>query len=62
MAEHRPPKSFIDVQQEVAHLFQDLVRQPWSGHEPTEVSDWQPRCDLAETDEAVIKAFRPKGA
>ena len=54
MVEHQPPKGFIDVQQEVAHLFEDLVRQPWSGHESTAAGDWQPRCDLAETDEAVI--------
>jgi len=37
MAEEQPPsvRPFLEVQQEVRRLFQELVRQPWGGQGPT---------------------------
>jgi HSP20 family protein len=56
MAEDAPQiqKPFFEVQQEVRRLFQELIHQPWGGKSLAEVSGWQPRCDMAETDDAII--------
>jgi HSP20 family protein len=56
MAEERPPslRPFLEVQQEVRRLFQELVRQPWGVQEPSQAVGWQPRCNMEETDEAII--------
>lgn len=56
MAEDRPQplQPFFAVQDEVRRLFQELVHQPWGTIIPAAASAWQPRCDLAETAEALI--------
>jgi HSP20 family protein len=56
MAENRPQagEPFFEVQQEVRRLFQELIHQPWGGRSLPEVSSWQPCCDVAETDKAII--------
>ena len=56
MAEHRPQlrSPFFVVQDEVRRLFQEMVHQPWGGLSPSSTSSWQPRCDIAETDVAII--------
>jgi HSP20 family protein len=55
MAEDKPQLSgsFFEVQQEVRRLFQEMIHQPW-GRSVSEPSGWQPCCDVAETDEAII--------
>ena len=62
MAEEQQPgvRPFLEVQQEVRRLFQELVRQPWGGQGsrggqgPTNSTSWQPRCDMVETDAAIL--------
>lgn len=56
MAEGRPQsfQPFFAVQDEVRRLFQELVHQPWGCTIPAVAPAWQPRCDLAETDVALI--------
>lgn len=56
MAENRPQpvRSFFEVEQEVRRLFQELIHQPWGGRSLPAASGWQPCCDMAETDEAII--------
>jgi len=47
-------RPFLEVQQEVRRLFKELVHQPWGGQEQSRDASWQPRCDMVETDEAVV--------
>ena len=56
MAEERPQawRPFLEVQQEVRRLFQELVHQPWGGAGAAAASQWRPSCDMVETDEAII--------
>lgn len=56
MAEDRPQplQPFFTVQDEVRRLFQELVHQPWGCSIPAAAPAWQPRCDLAETEAALI--------
>ena len=56
MAEEQPQgvRPFLEVQQEVRRLFQELVHQPWGGSGPNRDASWQPRCDMVETDEAIV--------
>lgn len=56
MAEDRSQAAgpFFQVQHEVRRLFHELVHQPWGGKALPEVREWLPRCDIAETDEAII--------
>jgi HSP20 family protein len=56
MAEDRPQLGgpFFEVEQEVRRLFQELIHQPWGGKSLPEASGWQPCCDVAETDAAII--------
>lgn len=61
MAEEQPQgvRPFLEVQQEVRRLFQELVHQPWGRQTWGErgggqVTSWQPRCDMVETDEAIV--------
>ncbi|MDH3601686.1 MAG: Hsp20/alpha crystallin family protein [Candidatus Tectomicrobia bacterium] len=56
MAEEQQPgvRPFLEVQQEVRRLFQELVHQPWGGQGLSNSTSWQPRCDMVETDEAVL--------
>ena len=56
MAEEQQPgvRPFLEVQQEVRRLFQELVHQPWGGQGLSNATSWQPRCDMVETDEAIL--------
>lgn len=56
MAEERPRplQPFFAVQDEVRRLFQELIHQPWGARGAPAVTSWQPCCDLAETEEAII--------
>ena len=56
MAEEQQPgvRPFLEVQQEVRRLFQELVHQPWGGQGLSNSTSWQPRCDMVETDEAIL--------
>ena len=56
MAENRPQSlgPFFEVQQEVRRMFQELVHQPWGGAGEAARSQWQPCCDMAETDDAIV--------
>ena len=56
MAENRPQsvRPFFEVEQEVRRLFQELIHQPWGSRGMPAASGWQPCCDVAETDEAII--------
>jgi HSP20 family protein len=56
MAEERPQplQPFSEIQNEVRRLFQELIHQPWESHRVSTATDWQPRCDMAETDAAII--------
>jgi HSP20 family protein len=56
MAERTPQSAqpFFEVQQEVRRLFQEMIHQPWGGRTLSEVSQWQPCCDIAETAKAII--------
>ena len=47
-------RPFLEVQQEVRRLFQELVHQPWGGQGQNRDASWQPCCDMVETDEAVV--------
>jgi HSP20 family protein len=47
-------RPFLEVQQEVRRLFQELVHQPWGGPGPNRDTRWQPCCDMVETDEAIV--------
>ena len=47
-------RPFLEVQQEVRRLFQELVHQPWGASAPNRDAGWQPRCDMVETDEAIV--------
>jgi len=57
-----PPQGirpFLEAQQEVRRLFQEIVHQPWGGQAwggrgQTYAASWQPRCDMLETDEAIV--------
>jgi len=50
----RGVRPFLEVQQEVRRLFQELVHQPWGTAGPQRDASWQPRCDMVETDEAIV--------
>lgn len=50
----QPMQPFFAVQDEVRRLFQELVHQPWGGNLTAATRTWQPRCDLAETETALI--------
>jgi HSP20 family protein len=52
--EQQSVKPFFEVQREVQRLFHELIRQPWGANILPEASDWQPQCDMVETDEAII--------
>jgi HSP20 family protein len=56
MAEAQPSgvRPFVEVQQEVRRLFQELVHQPWGGQGLPHTSSWQPCCDMVETDDAIL--------
>ena len=56
MAERTPQQArpFFEVQQEVRRLFQEMIHQPWGGRELSEASQWQPCCDIAETEKEII--------
>jgi HSP20 family protein len=56
MAEEQLPsvRPFLEVQQEVRRLFQELVHQPWGRQGLTHSTSWQPRCDMVETNEAIL--------
>lgn len=56
MAEEQPQgaRPFLEVQQEVRRLFQELVHQPWGGQGVNRTASWQPCCDMVETDEAIV--------
>lgn len=56
MAEEQPQgaRPFLEVQQEVRRLFQELVHQPWGRQEGSRPASWQPCCDMVETDEAIV--------
>ena len=47
-------RPFLEVQQEVRRLFQELVHQPWGGQGGIPATSWQPRCDLVETTETIL--------
>jgi len=50
----RGVRPFLEVEQEVRRLFQELVHQPWGASGPHREAGWQPRCDMVETDEAIV--------
>jgi HSP20 family protein len=52
--EQQSVKPFFEVQREVQRLFHELIRQPWGADILSGASDWQPQCDMVETDEAII--------
>ncbi len=52
--QHESLRPFMEVQQEVRRLFQELVHQPWGAHEVGQSTSWQPRCNMEETDDAII--------
>jgi HSP20 family protein len=56
MAEEQPQglRPFLEVHQEVRRLFQELVYRPWGSQGLASPQSWQPRCDMVETDEAII--------
>jgi HSP20 family protein len=56
MAERTPQQvqPFFEVQQEVRRLFQEMIHQPWGGRALSEASQWQPCCDIAETEKEII--------
>ena len=56
MAEERPQplQPFSEVHNEVHRLFQELIYQPWGVHSPSAAASWQPSCDVAETEGAII--------
>jgi HSP20 family protein len=56
MTEERPqpPQPLSEVQNEVRRLFQELIHQPWGSHSVSTATGWQPCCDIAETDAAII--------
>ncbi len=56
MGEEQPAslRPFMEVQQEVRRLFQELVHQPWGGQELGQSGGWQPRCNMEETDDTII--------
>jgi HSP20 family protein len=56
MAEERPQPlpPFFAVQDEVRRLFQELIHQPWGARSVSAATGWQPCCDMAETEEAII--------
>ena len=56
MAYDRPqsPRPFLEVQDEVHRLFQELIHQPWGIWSSSATTGWQPSCDVAETTEAII--------
>lgn len=56
MAERISPQSqpFFEAQQEVRRLFQEMIHQPWGGRELAEATQWQPCCDIAETEREII--------
>ena len=56
MAERTPQQvqPFFEAQQEVRRLFQEMIHQPWGGRALPEVTQWQPCCDIAETEKEII--------
>lgn len=56
MAEQKPPAvtPFPAVHQEVRRLFRELIHQSWGGEGPLVAGGWQPSCDIAETDDAIV--------
>ena len=56
MAERTSPQAqpFFEVQQEVRRLFQEMIHQPWGGRALAEATQWQPCCDIAETEHEII--------
>jgi HSP20 family protein len=56
MAEEKPQslQPFFEVQNEVRRLFQELIHQPWEARSPSTATGWQPCCDMAETNAAII--------
>jgi HSP20 family protein len=56
MAERTLPQTqpFFEVQQEVRRLFQEMIHQPWGGKALSETTQWQPCCDIAETEHEII--------
>ncbi|MGQ4808620.1 Spore protein SP21 [Candidatus Entotheonellaceae bacterium PAL068K] len=47
-------RPFLEMHQEVRRLFQELVHQPWGGAGLGAARGWRPRCDMGETDEAIL--------
>ena len=56
MAEERPQplQPCFAVHNEVSRLFQELIYQPWGARRLSSATDWQPCCDVAATNAAVI--------
>jgi HSP20 family protein len=56
MAERIPQRTqpFFEAQQEVRRLFQEMIHQPWGGRGLPEATQWQPCCDIAETEKEII--------
>jgi HSP20 family protein len=56
MTEERPQplQPFSEVHNEVRRLFQELIHQPWGPRSLSTATGWQPCCDIAETDAAII--------
>ena len=56
MAEEQPPsvRPFVEGQQEIRRLFQELVHQLWGAQDSSNASKWQPCCDMVETDDAIL--------
>ena len=56
MTEERPQplQPFSEVHNEVRRLFQELIHQPWGPRSASTTTGWQPCCDMAETDAAII--------
>jgi HSP20 family protein len=56
MAEEHPQplQPFSEVQNEVRRLFQELIHQPWEARSPSAATGWQPCCDMAETEAAIV--------
>ena len=56
MTEERPQplQPFSEVHNEVRRLFQELIHQSWGPRRASTTTGWQPCCDIAETDAAII--------
>jgi HSP20 family protein len=64
MAEQKPPAltPFPEMHQEVRRRFRELIHQAWGGQNAPAASGWQPCCDVAETDDAIIVEIELPGA